>query len=176
MVRVKLGANSGSVIRWANLDGSEEHMDTISTAPYYLTHNFLHYSLVNQSKIEFEPMKNAWDMLFTRYIVQIPAGPGVIMNYPVTGILVNEGVTVARAEGVAAEQAVEEDAAAGFVEITDQIGYDWKVSDPVTHEMTIVDNLSYFVKSIDGRKYHLYFTAYDGLAQGNITLKVRRVE
>jgi hypothetical protein len=98
------------------------------------------------------------------------------MNYPVTGVLCNSGVTVAKVTGVPPEKAVDTQSESGYVENADAIGYDWKVSDPVTREVSIADSVSYFIKSVDGKKYQLYFTDYGGFEAGTIAFKVKTVQ
>jgi hypothetical protein len=176
MIRVKLGATSDNVIRFADADGNNESVETISTTPYVGLKNFIHYSLVNKAVVEAEPKFDAWDLIFTRYVIQIPTGPSSVMNYPVTGVLCNSGVTVAKVTGVPAEKAVDTQSESGYVAAADVIGYDWKVSDPVTHAVSIADSVSYFIKSVDGKKYQMYFTDYGGLEAGTITIKVKTVQ
>jgi hypothetical protein len=174
--RKRIGATAEHNLSWANLDGSGQ-VDTVLVATSYVgTRNFIHYSLVNQEFVEAEPLKEDWDLLFTRYVIQIPAGPGVIMNYPVMGVLSNIGVTVAKATGVPAASAVETDASGGYSALSDAIGYDWKVSDPDTHEVSLVDSVSYFVKAVDGKKYQLYFSNYGGSTAGTISFKIKPVK
>jgi len=166
-------------LKLADLDGSNEETRAVVTTTYMGTRNLIHYSIVDQEIVEAEPLLDQWDLLFTRYIIQIPAGPGVIMNYPVMGVLSNSGVTVARISGVPPEEAQDSPSSPGFsgyIEQADAIGSDWKVSDPVTHEISLVNSLSYFVQSVDGKKYHLYFTNYGGNAAGTIDLNIRTVE
>jgi hypothetical protein len=176
MIRAKLGMTAASVIRWANLDGSDESIDTIPTAGVANTRHFVYYSLTEKSLVEAEPDKSAWDLLFTRYVIQIPTGPGVFMNYPVMGVLSNPDVTVAEVTGVEPPSASDADAPGGYSDAADVIGYDWKVSDPVTHEITLVDQTSYFIQTVDGTKYQLYFTRYGGNASGTIDFKVKPIE
>jgi hypothetical protein len=174
--RERNGANVSHSLSWANLDGSDPVNTTVVTASYVGTRNFIHYSIVNQEIVEAEPLKEQWDLLFTRYIIQIPAGPGMILNYPVMGVLSNIGVTVAKVTGVLPASAVETDASGGYTDHADAIGYDWKVSDPVTHEVSLADSVSYFVKSVDGNKYQLYFTDYGGSPAGTISIKFKSVK
>ena len=176
MIRAKLGANSGNIIRTAGIDGSNEFVDTLSTAPYNDLKNFIHYSLTTHQAVEAEPNMDEWDLLFTRYVEMVPGPGSILMPYPVTGVLINPNVTVAKVVGVAAEQAVETQSVNGYVSTTDVIGYDWKVFDQQSQTYFITDNLSYFVKSVDGKKYQLYFTGYDGITAGTMTIKVKTVE
>jgi hypothetical protein len=174
--RERVGATAVHFLEWANLDGSNPVNTEVTATAYVGTRHFIHYSLVSQEIVEAEPLTDQWDLLFTRYIIQIPAGPGVIMNYPVMGVLGKSGVTVAKVTEVPPADAVDTDAEGGYTENADAIGYDWKVSDPVTHEISLVDSVSYFVKSTDGKTYQLYFTGYGGNTAGTIDLKVKTVE
>jgi hypothetical protein len=174
--RERVGATAVHELEWANLDGSSPVNAEVTATAYVGTRHFIQYSLVNQEIVEAEPLIDQWDLLFTRYIIQIPAGPGVIMNYPVMGVLAKSGVTVAKVTGVPAVDALETDATGGYAENADAIGYDWKVSDPVTHEISLVDSVSYFIEAVDGTKYQLYFTGYGGNAAGTIDIKVKTVE
>lgn len=176
MIRSKLGTNSGNIIRTADADGANEFIDTLSTAPYNELKNFIHYSLENHQAVEAEPKMDEWDLLFTRYVIQIPTGPTSVMNYPVTGVFTNPAVTVAKVTAVPVEKAVDTQSDEGYVTAADAIGYDWKVSDPQTHAVSIADSVSYFIKSVDGKKYQLYFTGYGGFETGTITFKVKTVE
>jgi hypothetical protein len=176
IIRAKLGTNSGNIIRSADVDGTNEFIDTLLTAPYNELKNFIHYSLVNHQAVEAEPKMDQWDLLFTRYVIQIPTGPTSVMNYPVTGVLSNPAVTVAKVTGVPVEKALDTQSESGYVTAADAIGYDWKVSDPVTHAVSIADSVSYFIKSVDGKKYQLYFTDYGGFEAGTITFKIKTVE
>jgi hypothetical protein len=177
MIRAKLGANSGNIIRTADADGSNEFIDTLVTAPYNDLKNFIHYSLVNHQAVEAEPKMDEWDLLFTRYVALVQFGPGPLTPYSVMGVLLNPNVTVAKVTGVPAEKAVDTQSQDGYVATADVIGWDsWKKNDQVTHETSIADSVSFFIKSVDGKKYQLYFTGYDGQETGTMTFKVKTVE
>lgn len=173
--RERIGTGAIHYLSWTNLDGSDSVSVEVVATPYIGTRNFIHYSLVNQEIVEAEPQRDEWDLLFTRYVAQIPAGPGVTMDYPVMGVLGNATVTVSKAAGIPAESAAETDGS-GYSDHADAIGYDWKVSDPVTHAVSLVDSVSYFIRSIDGNTYQLYFTGYGGNAAGTIDVKIKAVQ
>jgi hypothetical protein len=174
--RERIGGTATHDLSWANLDGSDPVRTQVNTFSYIDTRNFIHYSITHQAIVEVEPLKGTWDLLFTRYITQIPTGPATVMNYPVTGILSVPGVTVAKVTGVPAEKALDTQASGGYSANADVIGYDWKVSDPITHAVSIADSVSYFVKQASGKKYQLYFTNYGGLEAGTITFKIKTVQ
>lgn len=174
-VRKRLGHSDTYELRWANIDGSNQVDASFSPAPYADTKHFIQYSLVTNEVVEAEPDKDDWDLVFTKYIVKIPAGP-VTLDYPVVGVLMKKGLSAAEVSGIPQTEAVYTDAAAGFVEDADVIGWEWKVNDPVTHQTSLDTNVSYFVKPGENNIYKLYFTGYNSAAEGQIVFKVIPVE
>ncbi len=174
IIRAKMGVNSVNIVKWANLDGTQEHIASFSTTPYFQTKNFIHYSLVENALKEVEP--DDWDLLFTRYIIKVPTGPSTYMNYPVTGVLSYPGLEIAKVTDVHADDATDANSTNGYEDRADVIGSDWKASDPVTHAISIVDSASYFIRKENGSKYQIYFTGYSSLAEGSLTFKINRVE
>jgi hypothetical protein len=172
MVRAKVGTTSANIIRFAYLDGSEETIHQISTAAYVNQKNFIHYSIVDETVIEAEPDGDTWDLLFTRYLILAPSGPGTFMNYPVTGVLNNPDVVIAKALG-APENLTPP---TYYTNTPNTIGSNWKAVNQQTMEITIVDSVSYIIQSVDGKTYQLYFTEYGGLNAGTIDFRVREVE
>jgi hypothetical protein len=176
MIRVKLGIGSASVIRWADLNGDNESIETLSTAPYDELKHFIHYSLVNKEIVEAEPDMDTWDLLFTRYYTRIPTGPSSYMNYMVTGVLNNSGASIAKVTGIPPEKATESDITGDYSDAANTIGSDWKESHPITHAVSLADSTSYFIQSVDGNTYQLYFTNYTSLEQGDVNIKVKTLE
>jgi hypothetical protein len=176
MIRAKIGATSTNIIRWADLDGSNETIKAFSTTPYFDKKNFIHYSLVDATVVEAEPEMTEWDLLFTRYVLKTPTGPGKFMNQTYTGVLVNFSINVAKVTGIPPEKAKETDATGGYIAASDAIGYNWKTFNPTTLITSLVDSVSYFVKTNDGKIHQMYFTNYGGLNAGTITFKVKSVE
>jgi hypothetical protein len=93
------------------------------------------------------------------------------MNYPVMGVLANPNVTVAKVTGEDPEKITT--VPGQFSDAADVIGYDWKTPGP---NVTLIDSISYFIQSADGKTYQLYFTEYGGLAAGNVGIKVKTIE
>jgi hypothetical protein len=174
-IKNKIGITDAYGLEWSNIDGSGTETTTISVAPDSLK-NFVHYSVVNKRVVVAEPDKKNWDLFFTRYIVKVPYGPGLVMNYAVTGILINPLEEGLKVTGVEPENANYTDTTATFTSQADIIGWEWKISDPNTHAISIAPNTSYFVKLSDGHIYRIYFTNYGGLADGTITFKTKLVE
>ncbi len=170
------GATDTYILRWANIDGSNQVDATFSPAEYADTKHFIHYSLVTQEMIEIEPDMDSWDLLFTRYIAKIPTGPATEIDYPVMGVLMNKDRKAVKVTGITPADANYSDAESGFTDQADIIGWEWKQQDPVTHEVSIVENTSYFVKNTDLWIYKIYFTDYSGEAAGSITIQQQKVE
>ena len=170
------GSTNTYVLRWADIDGSNQVDATFSPAPYADTKHFIHYSLVTQSVIEAEPDMDMWDLLFTRYVTKVPSGPDTEMDYPVMGVLLNQNYTGLKVTGIPPADASYSDSDAGFTDQADIIGWEWKELDPVTYEISIVENTSYFVNKNDLGMYKIYFTDYSGEASGSITFMQQKVE
>ncbi len=175
-IRKRIGYTDTYELRWADIDGSNQVDASFSPAVYSESKHFIQYSIVNQEVVEAQPDKNNWDLLFTKYIAQIPNGPGVIVDYPVVGVLISPGLEGLKVSGVNPENAHYTDVSTDFTDQADIIGWEWKVSDPVTHEISLADSTSYFIKTQGNEIYRLYFTEYDSQASGKISFKVKKVE
>jgi hypothetical protein len=174
-VRKRLGHTDTYELRWANVDGSNQIDASFSPVAFESKH-FIQYSIVNQEVVEAQPDKDAWDLLFTKYIVKIPIGLDVYMDYNVVGVLMNQGLQAVEVTGIDPAQANYTNATNDFSTAADGIGWEWKVNDPVTHAISLADSTSYFVKVSDTEIYRIYFTLYDSNDNGNISFKVKRVE
>lgn len=172
----KTGSTNTYVLRWAGIDGSNQVDASFSPSAYTDKKHFIHYSISNQGMVEIEPDMDSWDLLFTRYVGKIPMGPGVEMDYPVMGVLMNQNLTAANVTGIAVEDAQSSDAMDGFSNQADIIGWNWKSQDPVTHDVSIVEDNSYFVESASGVMYKIYFTDYAGVSSGNLTFQQKKME
>jgi hypothetical protein len=175
-IRKRIGQGDTYELRWANLDGSGEKNASFSSAAYYEAKHFIQYSLRDTEAKALQPDMGAWDLVFTRYITKIPAGPGVELDYPVMGVLMNQSHQGLIVTGVAPADARYTDNMDGFITDANVIGYDWKVSDPVTHEISLAENTSYFVKLVNGSIYQIYFTEYGGEAAGTLSINTKLVE
>lgn len=174
-VRKRIGQTDTYELRWADLDGSNQKDISFSPAGYNLKH-FIQYSLVNADVSLAEPDMDTWDIVFTRYMIKIPVAPGVELDYPVMGVLLNQSHQGLVVTNVPPENAEYTDNPDGFISDADVIGYDWKVSDPVTHEISLAENTSYFIQLSDETIYQLYFTEYDGETAGTLSIKTKLVE
>jgi len=155
-IESRLAADNTYHFKYANLDGSDEQVAVIENATY-LSKNMVHYSLTDNVVVDHEPAKADWDLLFTQYNDDV-------MNVPVTGVLVNEGVKVAKVQE--ADTATNNYADQTYSKVISSIGWNWKSWDGQAY--SIKSNLVYFVETKDGKYYKIVFTGFDGKSTGNL--------
>lgn len=151
--------------RFANLDNSGDQVVVLNSADFP-DRNFAYYSITNNTSVNLEPNTSDWDITFTRYLTLLPPDD---TPYLVTGVLSNVGVSVAEASGV---DVVTVDPAAyenAYTYSISEIGYDWKYFDMTQNAFSVVPDLCYFIKSLDGNVYKIVFTDFDGASTGNIS-------
>ncbi|MCX7650848.1 MAG: T9SS type A sorting domain-containing protein [Flavobacteriales bacterium] len=163
----KKSSISGSVsieFTYANLDGSDLQALTFNDVQNtYSGKRYMFFSLRNNQALDREPARDAWDITFTRYTAYLSMG-GPPTYYPVTGVLLNQGVQAARVGGVLPGDAQE--GMAPYRTAMNTVGHDWKSFNNSTMQWSIVDTLSYFIKDLNGAIWHLYFTGFGGQATG----------
>lgn len=174
-IRKRIGMTDTYELRWADIDGSNE-INTSIKMPQYADKHFIHFSISNNAVIDVEPASDSWDLLFTKYIEILPAGPGIFIPYPVMGVLINQNHQGLEVSGVPVENSNYTDNADGFVEEADVIGWEFKISDPVSHAVSLADSTSYFVKLLNGDIHKLYFTEYGGEATGRMSFKTEKLD
>lgn len=130
--------------------------------PKKATKNYTHLN-VNTGEIftDFEPDKENWDLVFTRYTTGIPHDGG-IKQYPVTGVLLNPNKVKAYMELTKTFEEIDM-AYALSINYTDNdevIGYEFKTYDQATGKYTTEKNRTYIVKTITGLYYKLRFIDY----------------
>lgn len=119
--------------------------------------------------LDLEPAD--WDLLFTRYVTPLPDGQGDTLDYTVTGVLQNQGVSVARLAGVDPLNVEAPTNAGAYSDTLDVIGYDWKDFDLDNFAWTIPEDLVYFVQTPNST-YRLRFVDFEGGSTGVSTFSV----
>lgn len=147
-------ASGTYTFRYANLDGANEIPATLIKSNYS-GKNFAYYSIQNNAPLDREPLSSDWDLVFTQYTAFIPNA------YGVTGVLSNNGVTIAEARPVDVLTASHGDYT--FSAQINTIGYDWKT---YGGGWTIEDSTAYFVKDVTGNIWKMVFTGFGGSADG----------
>lgn len=147
--------------KYADLNGSNEVSTTLAKSDF-TDKNFGYFSLITDQSINREPTNDSWDIVFTRYIAEL--GPGV--NYPVTGVLANKGVSVREASGINPASAVYTDYAVDSA--INAIGWDWKTFNSTSFQYDITPDLSYFVQDQTGNVWHIVFSKFEGSSTGKV--------
>ncbi len=115
------------LIRTGNLDGSNSQYIKVEKDPEY---SFVYVHLDQGQVEQFEPKKEEWDFMFTRYrYVYYDMNP--IVPYEVNGVLLNpHNTTVAHTRSIKFEDLTLDSAKQmDFTSRRDFIGFDWKYYD-----------------------------------------------
>jgi hypothetical protein len=150
--------------KYANLDGTEEHSIVLDVNPY-TSKNLVAYSIDNNQVVDREPAKDAWDLLFTKYMTIYPTGD----PYLVTGVLTNWLNESAKAYPVAPNYT--DWSVLEVSNVRDRIGYDWKTFDMGTFSYIIEDSIVYFVKDVAGNMNSIVMTGFGGSASGKFSFE-----
>jgi hypothetical protein len=151
-------ANGTYNFRFADTDGSNEVTASLSKSAFQ-GKLFGYYSIVNQTTLDREPLKNDFDLVFTQYMAVFP------LTYKVTGVLQNDSVPAVKVYPVDVAAAVTN--GQNYSYRINTIGYDWKTFDLNNNQWVIEDSLVYFLKDRNGNYWKLWFTGFGGSANGN---------
>lgn len=140
-------------IRIAALDNSGDTTVTIAKDDAV---NFTSFSFRDNSVVEIEPKKEAWDLLFTQYTHVFQDPPTA---YLVTGVLLN------RHQVLAAEAHGSDFSAIGsgdfselnFTSALNVIGYDWKEYSFDSGLYEVYPEMNYLITDHEGRRFKLHF-------------------
>ncbi len=158
--------------RLAKLDNSEDTLIRIYRKPTYENKLFAYYDIANKTFRDREPNRNAWDIMFTRYITTIMMPSPT--PYPVMGVLSNLGVFVAEVKAVHPDTVNHNNHTYGHY--SNIIGDDWKSFNNTTFQWTIDTNATYFIKSMNTQEiYQVVFTGFGGSGNGKVWFKKRKV-
>ena len=146
---------------YADLDGSNL-VETSVSKSNYAGKNFGYYSLQNNVSLDREPLANSWDLLFTKYVVDLGGG----YLYGVTGVLANAGIQVAQANSVN-NVLTESWQGHSFDDNIGTIGWDWKSFNMTTFAYEIEDSLVYFIEDEIGNIHKVVFTGFGGSSTGD---------
>ncbi len=152
-------------VRHAALDGSNEVTFSLDKGDYPAT-DLVFYSLTDNQVVTEIPGTDTWDLLFTRYSTPLDDGAGDTLNYLLTGTLSGFGVEVAQADGVDPATVAYEAYADSLRSALDVIGYDWKTFDLQTFTWSLPQDRAYFVKTVEGRVWKLFFLDFEGSSTG----------
>ncbi len=163
--------DNGYMIRYADLDGSNEHTVIIEKNT---TYNFTYFSF-DTGELTIAPPKDQWSLKFSRYLTMLTAGDDTQVPYLVTGVLLNPNGVVAALDtndffNICLSDTVFHEFSSGL----DFIGYDWKYYDFDSGVYTMVPDKNFIVKNNDGFFYKLRFIDFynDDGVKGTITMEV----
>lgn len=138
----------------ANLDGTEENVIEFNKSAG-ANKLFGYINILTGEVFNREPDAADWDLLFTKYYDNVTD-----IRYLVTGILQNDGVTVAKATPVEDPENFTDTTGLTFKTEINSIGYTWKTFDLGTFSYKIEDSTVYFVKSKSGKYWRVIMTGY----------------
>ena len=147
------------IFKFSNLDGSNEITQSILKTNY-TDKNFIYFSIDQNTIIDREPISSEWDITFTKYISPVQAMP-----YPVTGVLTNNNIEVAKATGVTDPLTYFDYSNHNFNNEINSIGYDWK---SYQGSFVVDANRCYFIKDNNENIWRLVFNSFDGMSTGNV--------
>jgi len=176
------------IFRFASLDGSIDKTDTLKQASFtgksYKYYNFF------KGAVQPEPIRENWDILFTRYMAPTtPPGGGPMVMYPTMGVESKRSERVSKITNytwdvIAANPAqsiagIKMTGTPGELskDLT-KIGGDWKTYDGAAMSWKISTDWNYIVETIrtqgttkDTAFWMLAFTGFSGSAKGETQLK-----
>jgi hypothetical protein len=157
-----LGLTAGIYqIRFANLDGSGDHIVSIAKDA---DKNFVHLSLNgNGALVDAEPDKYDWDLLFTQYTAKVTqTSTNITEDYSVNGVLLNPYQVKIAHDFVKPFTDISYTDLSTYTYSTcwDAIGYDWKWYDFDNMIYVIEPNRTYIIHSTEGDYYKLRFTSF----------------
>ena len=135
---------------------------------------FGYYSISADNYLDFEPLKDSWELLFTKYTAMINDNSGNLVPYGVMGTLSNRGIKVAKVENVPTDQSFPP-ALESFSTNISTIGHTWKSYD-FSSGWSLVPDLSYFVIANNNDIYKIVFTSFGGSSTGDITFDNNWIE
>ncbi len=170
----RLSYDTTYTFRYADLNGANEVSASLNKNTF-AGKNFGYYSISTNSKLDREPSIKDWDIVAGRYFGQTPdPTTGVLVSYPLTGILHNDGVKVAKV--VKRDTANDSFKELNYISRINVIGSDWKTFDLATNQWKVADSTAYFIRTPTGKIYKIIFTKFGGSSTGNIIFKREAVK
>ncbi|MEM6378139.1 MAG: HmuY family protein [Bacteroidota bacterium] len=158
-------------IKYANLDGTEEKTVQIDKANF--PGGLALFSFTTGATIDADV--SGVDLIFTRYTTPLPDTTTAVLddtlNYNVTGVLSGIGTEVIEVAGVdTADVVLTSDMT--FSTQLDEIGYDWKT---FTGQWFLPKNLSYIVKTGEGKTYKVIYDDFEGFTTGVTVMVISEI-
>jgi hypothetical protein len=152
----------------SNVDNSDSNTIYIKKSSYP-NKLFVYYNASTNQLIDREPVKTAWDLLWTKYVTWVTSQQGS-GYYPVSGVLRNPAVTVEQNNGKKCNEVWLNNRTSTVNPSISTIGYDWKTFTGTAYAIT--DTFVYFIKAQDGKTYKMTFVSFAGGPLGKSTFNV----
>ena len=168
-VKIKIESMTGGVytMKYADLDGANETTVTIDKAEF--SDSPLVFFSFATGNATASPA--GWDLLFARYLSELDAGGGEIVQYAVTGTLSGPGVEIAQANNVDVLDVEFADYQDSLDTELDVIGHEWKYFDLDNFSWQIIQDEAYFVKLADNHLWKVLFIDFEGSSTGTSTIE-----
>lgn len=161
-------------VRIADFNGNNDKTIRVYRKNGYTDRNFAYYDVVNDAILDREPSRTAWDMVFTRAIEFVAAGPGPLQPYPVTTVYSNFGVSVAEVNDLNPSTTGYD--SKPYLNDIHVIGSDWKKAPMGPGPWTMRDSAHYFIKTNNTNEYYqLHFTNFYGSSNGRAVFEKRKL-
>ncbi|MBE0647290.1 MAG: T9SS type A sorting domain-containing protein [Bacteroidales bacterium] len=153
------------VIRYANLDGSDFQEVSLDCDPF-TGKVMVGLDMQVNIPVDYQPAKESWDILFTKYMAWHPTGAPVV----VTGVLSNPAIVAKKFYPVDPE--FNDWESAPWDSSRSTIGWDWKWFDFNAMSYLIEDSMLFYVKDQPTNVYRLRFTGFEGTSTGVIDFEI----
>jgi len=152
----------------SNIDGTNQVTKALAKSSF-IGKNFGYYSITNDTILDLEPLSNTWDLVFSKYIVDI----GV--PYSVSGIRTNANLATVQVYPVNNVPAYDSAAIHNYSGDIDLIGYDWKTFLFSCFCYDISDSTVYFVKEDSATYWKLVMKDFGGSSNGNFIFEKTKI-
>jgi hypothetical protein len=172
-IKKRIASTNTYVFTYADLNGSNAVTKNLVTGNY-LSKNYVYFKLSTGEVVDREPAQNDWDVVLTKYYEMVfNNSTQKYEPYNVTGILQNEGVTVAEVSGDVASNNY---SGQKFATSISTIGSDWKTLDMQTFAFTIKPEVKYFVQTKSKNIYKVVFKKFEGSSTGKVVFEKTKLK
>ena len=172
LIEEKNSAANTYTFRFADISGENEVVAE-ALCKDYSDRLFLYYSLSNMNFVDRDPANADWDMVLTKYT-------DTVINYPVTGFLLNENSSVSVFHAPNADAALNSTLADTSVFNSDiaVIGNSW--NKVVGFSIVPLDTMVYFVKTAANEIYKMRTTFFEsgssmGTGKGRVGVAIQKL-
>jgi len=154
---------------YSDIDNSNEETIEINKADY-TNKNFIYFNFQNKEIIDREPLKETWDIVFTKYMYFAES----VVKYNTTlGVLNDSDIKISKMQGSIEDkfETKEEE----FLDNISLIGNDWKTFDMSAFVWAVEKENVYIIKTENNELYNLTFLTFGGKDNGNLSFQYKKV-